>query len=321
MSGTYRRLRRASWRTVGGATLAAAAAMLVVLRTVAGVPLGRPQPSGPDRGPGLLPGERRPRPSAPGGCRGAPTSAGPPAWPGACSPSRSGSTCSVTQFSCSMRWSCTKRAYPTWADAAYLSFYPVAFAGLLAFPSRRRTGPERFRLLLDMGTVFVGGATFVWFVALGPAVASRPGFDLADLVIFAYPIGDLLLLFGVLSVLWRGRPALEHPAFADLRDRHAGIHRGRRHLRLHHHPLDLPRRGPGRHLVDAGADDPVRRGRMPASGRPAAGFATLPRPFAARPSVLPYLAVAASYSAPGRRRPARRQLQLRSAACWSGRWC
>src|SRR6266851_5236951 len=99
-----------------------------------------------------------------------------------------------------------KKAYPTWGDAAYLSFYVVAFAGLVAFPSRRRTGPERLRLLLDRGTVFIGGATFLWYVALGPAVASRHGFDLPDLVIFAYPIGDLLLLFGVLSLLWRGAP-------------------------------------------------------------------------------------------------------------------
>jgi hypothetical protein len=50
-----------------------------------------------------------------------------------------------------------------------------AAAGLFAFPSRRRTRPERLR-------------------------------SLPDLVIFAYPIGDLLLLFGVLSPSWRGVP-------------------------------------------------------------------------------------------------------------------
>jgi diguanylate cyclase (GGDEF)-like protein len=102
-----------------------------------------------------------------------------------------------------------KRAYPTWADAAYLSFYVVAIGGIVSFPVRRRTLSERFRLVLDMGTVFVGGATLIWYLALGPAVAaSDHRFDLSDLVTFAYPVGDLLLLFGLLSLLWRGAPRL-----------------------------------------------------------------------------------------------------------------
>jgi diguanylate cyclase (GGDEF)-like protein len=98
-----------------------------------------------------------------------------------------------------------QRAYPTWADAAYLSFYVVAVSGLMTFPSRRRTRPERLRLLMDMGTVFIGGITLIWYLVLGPAVRGAD-FDLDDLVTFAYPVGDLLLLFGVLSLLWRGAP-------------------------------------------------------------------------------------------------------------------
>src|ERR1700722_13594099 len=89
-----------------------------------------------------------------------------------------------------------RKGYPTWADAAYLSFYIVAFAGILAFPSPGRTRSERFRLLLDMGTVFVGGTTLIWYVALGPAVASAHDFSLPNLVIFGYPVGDLRLFFG-----------------------------------------------------------------------------------------------------------------------------
>ena len=79
------------------------------------------------------------------------------------------------------------------------------------------------RLLLDMGTVFIGGAMLIWYVALGPAVAAAGGrFDLFNLVIFAYPVGDLLLLFGILAVLWRGAPQSSVAGLADLRGRHAG---------------------------------------------------------------------------------------------------
>jgi diguanylate cyclase (GGDEF)-like protein len=189
-----------------------------------------------------------------------------------------------------------KRGYPTWADAAYLSFYVVAFAGILAFPSPRRTRSERFRLLLDMGTVFVGGTTLIWYVALGPAVTSAHNhFDLAILVIFAYPVGDLLLLFGVLSLLWRGAPRL---SIASLRIFATGL------------------------VVFIGADisydhltinstylggDPVDTLWFVALAimwiaagcqlrtEPQEDSAAPPRGPAARPSVLPYLAVAASY--------------------------
>ncbi len=99
-----------------------------------------------------------------------------------------------------------EQAYPTWADAAYLSYYPLAFTGMLLFPGRHRSWPERFRLLLDIGTVFVGGATFIWYIALGPAVASGHGFRLINIVNYAYPVGDLLLLFGILSLLAKGAP-------------------------------------------------------------------------------------------------------------------
>jgi diguanylate cyclase (GGDEF)-like protein len=106
-----------------------------------------------------------------------------------------------------------RRPYPTWADAAYLSFYPVAFCGLISFPGRRRSGPERLRLLLEMGMVFTGAAMLIWYVALGPAIAATGGrFDLFSLVSYAYPVGDLLLLFGTLAVLLRGTPQSSVPA-------------------------------------------------------------------------------------------------------------
>jgi diguanylate cyclase (GGDEF)-like protein len=97
-------------------------------------------------------------------------------------------------------------AYPTWSDAAYLGFYVVAFCGLVSFPARRDSGTERLRRLLDLGTVFTGGAVLIWYLALGPAVGTGLHFDLFGLVNYAYPLGDLLLLFGILTLLWRGVP-------------------------------------------------------------------------------------------------------------------
>jgi diguanylate cyclase (GGDEF)-like protein len=189
-----------------------------------------------------------------------------------------------------------ERAYPTWADAAYLSFYVVAFAGLRSFPSRNRTRSERIRLLLDVGTVFVGGATFIWYVALGPAMAaSATSFNLAGLVTFAYPAGDLLLLFGVLSLLWRGAPRSSVASLrifatgmlvfiaADVTYDYMTIHT----TYLGGDPVDtlwflsLA-------ILWAAASYQLRAQRQ-------AEFATPPREIATRPSVLPYLAVAGSY--------------------------
>jgi diguanylate cyclase (GGDEF)-like protein len=187
-----------------------------------------------------------------------------------------------------------ERAYPTWADAAYLSFYVVAVGGLMTFPSHRRNRSERLRLILDMGTVFVGGMTLIWYIVLGPAIRGA-GFDLPDLVTFAYPVGDVLLLFGALSLLWRGAPrgtvvplrvfatGLLVFIAADITYSYITVHSSY----LGGDPVDtlwfvaliiL--------LVAAGCQ---------LRARPGGDVTPLPAVPAPRPSVLPYLAVAASY--------------------------
>lgn len=95
---------------------------------------------------------------------------------------------------------------PAWTYTMYLGTYVFVFSGLMSFPARRRSGPERLRLMLDMGTVFSGGAVLIWFVGVSPILTEKTGFDRADLISFVFPSSDLLLLFGVLSALWRGAP-------------------------------------------------------------------------------------------------------------------
>lgn len=187
-----------------------------------------------------------------------------------------------------------RRAYPTWADAAYLSFYVVAVIGLMTFPSRRRTRSERLRLLLDTGTVFIGGVTLIWYLVLGPAVQGA-GFDLADLVLFSYPVGDLLLLFGVLSLLWRGAP---RRSVVPLRIFAGGL--------LVFIAADITYNYITVHSSYLGGDPVdtlwflaltmlfVAAGSQLQAG-PGGDTTPLPLVPAARPSALPYLAVAGSY--------------------------
>jgi diguanylate cyclase (GGDEF)-like protein len=187
-----------------------------------------------------------------------------------------------------------RRPYPTWADAAYLSFYVVAVAGLMTVPSRRRTRSEWLRLLLDTGTVFIGGVTLIWYLVLGAAVRGA-GFDLPDLVTFAYPVGDLLLLFGVLSLLWRGAP---QRSVVPLRIFAGGL--------LVFIAADITYNYIIVHSSYTGGDPVdtlwyvaltilfVAAGSQLQAG-PGGDTAPLPSVPAARPSALPYLAVAGSY--------------------------
>ncbi len=194
-----------------------------------------------------------------------------------------------------------ERAYPTWADAAYLAFYVLASCGLLSFPSRspgrQRSRAERLRLLLDMGAVFIGGAVLIWYTALGPAVKSGPHFDLFNLVTYAYPVGDLLLLFGVLAVLWRGVP---QPSVLPLRIFAVGM--------LVFIAADLTYDYITVHSTYLGGD-PVDMLWMTAvtivslaaasqaRTRPGGGTAAVPPwPAEDRPSLVPYLALVASFA-------------------------
>jgi len=188
-----------------------------------------------------------------------------------------------------------RMAYPTWSDAAYLGFYVVAFCGLLSFPARRGSGPERLRLLLDLGAVFSGGVVLIWYLALGPAVGVGLHFDLFDLVTYAYPIGDLLLLFGILTLLWRGVPRSSVMALqifavglllfiaADLTYAYITVHS----TYLGGDPVDT--------LWMLGVTAVCISAASQLRSKPTGTVVAAPDPVPGRPSFLPYVAVLSSY--------------------------
>lgn len=96
-----------------------------------------------------------------------------------------------------------EKPWPSWADIAYLSFYPIALWGLLSFTEGFANRDERVKFWLDASTILVGVGTVIWYFLLLP-IALEEHSGLLDTVLSeAYPIGDVLLLFGITAILLR----------------------------------------------------------------------------------------------------------------------
>ena len=96
------------------------------------------------------------------------------------------------------------RPYPSPDDALYLAFYPLMLAGLLSFPVWRRDLAGRVRLGLDIGLVALGGSAVVMYLVLGPTAMLDGSSALQTVFSVAYPVGDMVLLVGLASLLLRG---------------------------------------------------------------------------------------------------------------------
>ena len=92
--------------------------------------------------------------------------------------------------------------FPSPADAGYLGFYPALALGLLALPGAPRTRAERVKVALDALTVLLAAAMVVWYLVVDPVMAAGTG-GLATGLGVAYPVGDLVLLYGVVTTLLR----------------------------------------------------------------------------------------------------------------------
>ena len=88
------------------------------------------------------------------------------------------------------------------ANLPYLLFYPFIIAGLLSFPRGIRTRIERIKFTLDVATVLVGGGIVIWYFVIRPAV-DRGTTEWLTLLPLAHPVGDLVILIGVATVLLR----------------------------------------------------------------------------------------------------------------------
>jgi signal transduction histidine kinase len=100
----------------------------------------------------------------------------------------------------------TTPPFPSAADAFFIAFYALLFYALLRVPVAPITRSGRLRTLLDGATIVIGGGAVIWYLVLGPTAETGPGGAFATAVSLAYPIGDLVLLTGLATLLLRQSP-------------------------------------------------------------------------------------------------------------------
>jgi PAS domain S-box-containing protein len=91
--------------------------------------------------------------------------------------------------------------FPSWADVSFLGFYPLVLWGLLLFPGPRRSPAERIKFWLDTATVMVGAGMVIWYFILAPIAMAEYSDLLSAALSIAYPVGDLVILFGITTIL------------------------------------------------------------------------------------------------------------------------
>jgi diguanylate cyclase len=106
----------------------------------------------------------------------------------------------------------TGAGFPAAGDLVRLLFVPVLLAALLTFHTRARTPRERWTLFLDAGIVVGASSMLLWYAVVSPGLARHGAGAAAMAAAVAYPVGDLLLIFGAAAALLGGSdPAVRRP--------------------------------------------------------------------------------------------------------------
>ncbi|WP_052720291.1 putative bifunctional diguanylate cyclase/phosphodiesterase [Actinoplanes rectilineatus] len=100
-------------------------------------------------------------------------------------------------------------AYPSFADYWFLAFVPFMLVGLLLLPGSQRTRSDRVRLVLDALTVGASAFMVLWYLVLSP-IFGTDGASLSGLLYAAaLPVGDLLLVLALATLLLRPSTAVD----------------------------------------------------------------------------------------------------------------
>lgn len=93
--------------------------------------------------------------------------------------------------------------FPSIADGVYLACYPLFVLGVFCFPARTFSRREWIKTIIDMLVVMIGAFLIFWNFLIGPLAQDGIGKSwLASALTLAYPIGDLVLLWASLLLLY-----------------------------------------------------------------------------------------------------------------------
>ena len=93
-----------------------------------------------------------------------------------------------------------------WVNLPYLLWYPLFVTGLVSLPLASRQRIERRKFMFDALTVLLSGGIVIWQLVIVPTVSETTS-PIATLITFLYPLGSILVLAGLTTVLLRRLPA------------------------------------------------------------------------------------------------------------------
>lgn len=96
-----------------------------------------------------------------------------------------------------------QQPFPSIADIFFISFYPLVLFGLLSLPSAPMKPTEQVRFLLDLAIIMITAWMAVWFFIISPIAAQYENGRLDQILAAAYPVGDLVILGGIFTLLFR----------------------------------------------------------------------------------------------------------------------
>lgn len=94
--------------------------------------------------------------------------------------------------------------FPSWADVSYLTAYPLFLVGVLLIPTKPRVLRERLKSTLDMVVIMLAATLVYWRYVLQPTIIAQEQEQLlSQVVALAYPLGDLVLFWTLLTLIYR----------------------------------------------------------------------------------------------------------------------